>query len=68
LPDPKVHWQPPLEPRRTLVLIDGKASSIAEIQAALARHGMTLDVAASRYFWRVDGVTPGVQVTVGKVR
>ena len=66
LPDPKVHWQPPLEPGRTLVLIDGKASSIAEIQAALARYGMTLDVAASQYFWRVEGVTPGVQVTRGE--
>jgi hypothetical protein len=68
LPDPKVLWQPALEPGRTLVLIDGKASQISEIQAALARYGMTLDVAASRYFWRVEGVTPGVQVTVGKVR
>jgi hypothetical protein len=68
LPDPEVQWQPPLEPGRTLVLIDGKAQPIGEVQAALARFGMTLDVAASQYFWREDGVTPGVQVTVGKVR
>jgi hypothetical protein len=68
LPDPEIHWQPPLEPGRTLVLIDGKASTGPEIEAALARFGMTLDVAASQYFWREQGVTPGVQVTVGKVR
>jgi len=66
LPDPEVHWQPPLAPGQTLVLIDGKASTIDDIQAALARFGMKLDVAASQYFWREDGVTPGVQVTVGK--
>jgi hypothetical protein len=68
LPDPKTLWQPPLAPGRTLVLIDGKASTIADIQSALARFGMALDVAASQYFWREDGVTPGVQVTVGRVR
>jgi hypothetical protein len=68
LPDPKVHWQPPLAPGRTLVLIDGNATPINGIRAALARYGMTLDVAASQYFWRVEGVTPGVQVTVGTVR
>jgi hypothetical protein len=68
LPDPKILWQPPLAPGRTLVLIDGTASPPAEIEAALARFGMTLDVAASQYFWREQGVTPGVQVTVGKVR
>ncbi len=68
LPDPKLLWQPPLAPGRTLVLIDGKASTVAEIQSALARFGMALDIAASKYFWREDGVTPGVQVTVGRVR
>jgi hypothetical protein len=68
LPNPEVHWQPPLTPGRTLVLIDGKASTVAEIQTALARFGMTLDVAASQYFWREQGVSPGVQVTVGTVR
>jgi hypothetical protein len=68
LPDPTLLWQPPLVPGRTLVLIDGKASTTADIQAALARFGMALDVGASRYFWREDGVTPGVQVTVGRVR
>jgi hypothetical protein len=68
LPDPKIHWQPPLEPGRTLVLIDGTKSPLSAIQAALARYGMSLDVAASQYFWRVEGVTPGVQITVGKVR
>ena len=68
LPDPKLHWQPPLEPGRTVVLIDGKARSVAEIEAALARFGMKLDVAASQYFWRETNVTPGVQVTVGEVR
>jgi hypothetical protein len=68
LPDAKLHWQPPLEPGRTLVLIDGKARSIDEIQAALARFGLKLDVAASQYFWREPNVTPGVQVTIGEVR
>jgi hypothetical protein len=68
LPDPALHWQPPLEPGRTLVLIDGKARPIEEIEAALGRFGMKLDVAASQYFWREPGVTPGVQVTIGRVR
>ena len=49
-------------------VIDGKASSVAEIEAALARHGMSLDVVASQYFWRIEGKEPGVQVTIGKVR
>jgi len=68
LPDPTIHWQPPLSPGRTLVLIDGKASTVTEIQVALARFGMTLEIAASQYFWREPGVTRGVQVTVGTVR
>jgi hypothetical protein len=67
LPDPKIQWQPPLAPGRTLVLIDGTKSPVSAIQAVLARYGMSLDVAASQYFWRVENVTPGVQVTIGKV-
>jgi hypothetical protein len=68
LPDPQTHWQPQLEAGRTLVLIDGKASSMADIEAALARHGLTLHDAASRYFSRVNGTAQGVQVTVGQLR
>jgi hypothetical protein len=68
LPDPLVNWQEPLAPGRTLVVIDGNAAPVSEIQAALARHGMSLDVVASQYFWRIEGKEPGVQVTIGKVR
>lgn len=68
LPDPKTHWQQALAPGRTLVLIDGNASPLSDIRAALARHGMALDVVASRYIWRIENVSPGVQLTIGKVQ
>ena len=67
LPDPKIHWQPPLAAGHTLMLIDGAASSTEKINEALAPHGLRFEPTASRYFSRVEGQPLGVQITIGKV-
>ncbi|MFI4999151.1 MAG: hypothetical protein ACHQK9_04665 [Reyranellales bacterium] len=68
LPDPNLHWQPPLAAGRTLVVIDGAASPAVRIAEALAPHGLHFEPIASRYFSRIEGVPLGVQITIGKVR
>ena len=68
LPDPEIHWQAALEPGRTLLVIDGNASPQTAIQAALAVHGLALDVSASRHIALAAGTAAGVQLTIGRVR
>ena len=66
LPDPNANAQPPLAPGRTVIVIDGAARRVDQIEAALQPYGYRLDISATRHFaldWRQS-----VQITIGKVR
>ncbi len=66
LPDPAANGQPAIAAGRTVVVMDGSARTVSEIDAALRAHGYRLDVRASRFF--PVNRTQGLQVTVGRAQ